>query len=312
VVSNTISFLDGQRFANNFVRFQDNSGFLITPKSSIDVTYGIKLADLSVGGQLGVAGDDATIDSLKISSSVKHLRGGVSLNIGNFAFDVSVGLQILGYKHERIQPAGTNPFLVEGDGGLGINLQGRIIIPIWSDTKLIPILSFIQSGIGTSTSGPGPIKETVFENSSTNINVGAGLNHDYDENTTLIAAVLLSKFTSTSKDTTGGTMSEISITINSFPRIIIGMESKLKDWITFRTSINRNLGGTGLTTKFAGTERDFRDRGEAYTLSIGTGIYYKNITLDGLFVNSFFFTGPGLLSQVASNIFSQASISYSF
>ena len=218
----------------------------------------------------------------------------------------------MGYKHERIQAAGTNSFIVEGNGGIGINIQGRVILPFGSSTKLIPTVTFVQSGIGVSTTGPGPIKETVFESSSLNMNVGVGLNHAYDENTTVLAGVFIGKFSQSTKDTTGGSTSEVTTSINSFPRVIIGIESKVKSWLTLRTSINRNLGGTGITAKFAGKDQEFKDRGEAYNLAIGSGIIYKNITLDWLFVNTFFSTGPGLLSQVPNNIFSRATISYSF
>ena len=306
-VSNTIGLLD-----DGGISFRDNNGLLITPKSSIDLTYGIKLAGLSLGAQFGVAGDAAKIDSLEISSKVWHFRGGASLDIGSFVVDVSGGLELLGYKHERIQAAGTNSFIVEGNGGIGINLQGRMIVPFGSNTKLIPTITFVQSGIGVSTTGPGPIKETVFESSSLNMNVGVGLNHAYDENTTVLAGVFIGKFSQSTKDTTGGSTSEVTTSINSFPRVIIGIESKVKSWLTLRTSINRNLGGTGITAKFAGKDQEFKDRGEAYNLAIGSGIIYKNITLDGLFVNTFFSTGPGLLSQVPNNIFSRATISYSF
>ena len=153
--------------------------------------------------------------------------------------------------------------------------------------------------------------QTEVDYSLLNLNLGLGLNYQISENSLIIVAIDpydYSKLTSKVKDA-----GETSTTTTTFPRLYLGAETNIKNWLIGRIGANR--GYQKVTTKIkpsGANENETSFQTSPYNVSFGLGLKFGRFLIDLDINDGVLFEGPNFLSGTFRDFSNRVSVTYNF
>ena len=262
----------------------------------IDFMYGVKLKEeLSLATQLCYA---YGAESNGTQASGFALEFNVGATIGDMEkrrMDLALGLNLQGFEDK------TDTLTVKSKGGLGLDFDGRIFLPLSETTRLIPLLEFAYGGIDVE-----PDESTFVE-----VTGGLGANVDVGPFTQVVCGALLSMNSTKKKPETGSETTDMELLL---PKLVVGGESMVGS-MRVRVGIERSaIFRTFEEVDAAGNIDQKKSFDTAFNLEFGLGFMFGGMVLDGVVEKNLLRDGPHFIGGAAhgGGLFSGATITYTF
>jgi len=262
----------------------------------IDFMYGVKLREtLSLATQLCYAYGAESNDTQVSGFAVEFNVGATIGDMKKRRMDLAVGLNLQGFEDK------TDTLPVKSKGGLGVEVDGRIFLPVSETTRLIPLLGFAYGGIDVA-----PDESRFVE-----ITSGLGANMDVGPFTQVVFGALLSMNSAKKKPAVGSEMTDMELLL---PKLVIGGETMV-GLMRVRVGFERSA----IFRKFeevdvAGEIDQKRSFDTAFHLEFGLGFTFGGMKLDGVMEKNLLRDGPDFIGGAAhgGGLFSGATITYTF
>jgi hypothetical protein len=267
-----------------------------------DFFYGMQMSQYDLGFRLSLGLDSYNQDygatELKENARYLALAGGIS----NEKMDLGAFVELPSAKHDSA--ATINKW-----SGFGFGIAGRMFRG--QATKLVPLV-LLNYRTTTSKFEPGTAKTDYAD---MNLGLGLGVNHELNENNLLVMAVEILGMQS-SKETRknyGGGNGEVTNTRTTLPGLYIGVESKIKHWLTGRLGAAQVYQSITLKDKpEGGTEAKSTTQSSDFNVSFGLGFNFGDFTLDAAVNEGLFFDGPNFISGTTEPMARRLAITYKF
>lgn len=280
------------------------------PEALFNLYYSIKIKDvLSIGasGGYGVVAsnvdNEGTANDVTNESSVSS--GSISISYLLGASEHLVELSA-GAKNYIFTYKTGDDFTFENDNKISQDFSGRFFYYLNDYLSLIPFFSYSKLDLSSKQS-PAPISQVEIERITKTTRAGIGANMlPFEENRIIIGVIYNSTVYEKScvaYDTT--------ITNNSIPEIVSGIESELKSWLIVRAGIKKSL----LINKVEssnGIKSIITEKYAPFKLNLGLGIRFGSLELDAVINEDLPFTYGYFISGEENPIFTKVSATYLF
>jgi len=262
----------------------------------VDVMYGMRLKqNLSLASQLAYA---YGAESNGTQTNGFALEFNVGMTVGDMEgkrMDLALGLNVQGFEDK------TDTLTVKSKGGLGVELDGRVFLPMSETTRLIPLLEFAYGGIDVE-----PDESTFVE-----VTGGLGANMNVGPFTQVIVGALLSMNSTKKTPAFGSETTDMELLL---PKLVVGGETVVGS-MHVRVGFERSA----IFRKFEEVDEDGRiDKKNsfdtAFHLEFGLGFTFGGMKLDGVMEKNLLRDGPHFIGGAAhgGGLFSGATITYTF
>jgi hypothetical protein len=267
-----------------------------------DLFYGRKMTNWDFGVKLSIGLDSynlkdtiSTVPEYKESAHYYALAAGLS----NEKTDLSVMFELPGAKSE--QDSLSNKW-----SGFAFGVYARTFMGE-GKTKLVPTGTFYyRSSSAKSEPGAGKIDYPLFT-----VGLGIGLNHQINEDNLLVGGLEVLGYSNAKEKIKNGT--ESTHTWMVMPALYMGVESKIKPWLTGRIGAAEVF--QTLTDKVkpqGGKESESKIREMQYKIVFGLGLHFGSFDLDAMANEGLFFDGPNFISGSTNPWASKLSLTYNF
>jgi len=268
-----------------------------------DIFYGTQLTNYDLGLKLSVGLDNAKqdvgADEDKESAFLFGLGGGLS----NETMDLGLDLRFPSAKRDS---AGTEWKW----SGFGIGFNGRMFHG--ETTKLVPLVVFGYTSTSAETDTVPPATPPAkVDYRNFNLGIGVGINHQMNENNLLVMGLEVLGYNSFKTDIDGG--DETTVTTVTMPGLYMGVESKVKNWLTGRLGAAQVYQGT--KTKVnpqVGNDVESSSRSSQFNVSFGLGFTFGDFLIDAAINEGLFFDGPNFISGGVNPMANRLSVTYNF
>lgn len=260
-----------------------------------DLFYGKKMGNSDFGARFSIALDRESrkYGSSELEESARYLAfaGGLS----NEQMDLGCILDL---------PAAKRESEIRSDdlSGFGLGVNGRYFMTKQGNRQLVPIGRFHYAS--------GSIEDSV-ETDYNSISFGGGIGVDYqlNENNLVVLGLGLALSQSTTEVKNGDETTERTITL---PRIVVGVESRIKSWLVGRLGASQvyQSNFTEIKPRIGNTRLEDKEWAKKFDLSFGLGINFGNFSLDALINEGIFFDGPHFISGSSNSVSSKLSATY--
>ncbi len=283
----------------------------VTLDQSTDLLYGRQMANFDFGFRLSFgfdSYDDGDTGILKEEESARYI--GLAAGISNSVMDLGVQFEMPSAKWEQ------DTFSIKW-GGTALGANGRLFYG--GETQIVPVGTFyMASGSVKFTPDPDPTAKVDY--SAMNVGVGIGFNRKINEDNLLVMAIELfgmSSYKIEPKDTTNY-IDYYNQSILTMPGLYMGVESKIKPWLTGR------IGAAQTYQKYTNKTRNYAPEIITETLyessatvsnfnvSFGLGFHFGDFDIDAAINEGFFFDGPYFLSGENNSMANRLSVTYNF
>jgi hypothetical protein len=144
---------------------------------------------------------------------------------------------------------------------------------------------------------------------------GLGVNHQLNENNLLVMAVELFGMQKSKQDfsDSSGSLGTADTTLSTLPGFYMGVESKIKPWLTGRLGVAQVYQSlTGKEKPEGLPETKSTRRQSQYKVSFGLGISFGDFILDAAINEGLFFDGPNFISGGVNAMANKLSVTYKF
>ncbi len=204
---------------------------------------------------------------------------GFRMDIGeNMVADVAFDYTGAGYLYE--ETSGTD---LEADPGSAMSFRGRLFYDWKENIQLVlPYFSFETKDFAYS-----PVDEFYsdeaygFKSTAFKLGIGANLNVNED-NMILFAIEPFAFWKASPSGYTDGYDEEWEVAVLTMPKFILGLESDLTDWLTFRTGCSKSLTAWGYTWEDDDNSFEYATNKDWDTFSwnIGLGFHFGDFDID--------------------------------
>lgn len=262
-----------------------------------DLFYGKKMGNSDFGARFSIALDrESRKDgSSELEESARYLAfaGGLS----NEQMDLGCILDLPAAKRESGIPG------IQSDelSGFGLGVNGRYFMTKQGNRQLVPRGRFHYAS--------GSIEDSVkTDYNSISFGGGIGVNYQLNENNLVVLGLGLELSQSTTEVKNGNETTERTITL---PRIVVGVESRIKSWLVGRIGASQVYQSNFTEMKpRIGNTRENKEWAKEFDLSFGLGINFGNFSLDALINEGIFFDGPHFISGNSNSVSSKLSATY--
>jgi hypothetical protein len=274
----------------------------VTLNQSTDLFYGRQMSQFDLGLKLSLGLDsykqDLGTDELKESARYLALGAGVS----NEGMDLAAIVELPHASHDSATVSNTW-------GGFGFGVIGRLFHG--DNTKLVPLVAFNYRKT-SSKFKPGT---TQIDYTDMNVGLGVGLNHQINEDNLMVAGLELfglqsSKEKSSNFPLANGEITDSRITL---PGLYMGVESKIKSWLTGRLGAAQVWQNTKhKISPTGGTSTESSARTSQYNVSFGLGFNFGDFDIDAAINEGLFFDGPNFISGTNEPLATRLAVIYNF
>jgi hypothetical protein len=300
------SYMLGLNFNRPINVLNPGVGLNISLTNTSDLYFGTKLGDNDLGIRLSLGRDGFTQDStgvnpkLEESARFVEIAGGYSSDI----YDASISFSLPSIESEL------SGLKDEYSASL-LDLLGRYFYQYDSKMQLVPVvrLLFGSGSRKTEIGGGAPQAETDY--SLLNLNLGLGLNYQISENSLIIIAIDPYDYNKVSAKVKEGT--ETTTTTTTFPRLYLGAETSIRNWLIARVGANRGYQQVTTKTKPPGqNETEVSFQTSPYNVSFGLGLQFGRFLIDLDVNDGILFEGPNFLSGTFRDFSNRVSVTYNF
>ncbi len=255
-----------------------------------DIFLAKKVGDMTVGGRavLGLAGSENALEKAASAMSV-DVAAGVTKPIALGDVDLGARVSMATFSDDA-----TN---IESTGGIGLNVDARLIMDKGEGKKLIPVL-----GVHYSTD---PVRDGADEVSAMGVNIGCGVNKRGANKSMLVTGVVLDVDMETTSFAAAGVDDE-TVTTMEFT-YLGGYEKPLNSWLTGRGGASATL------TMVSGDDPLQNGKRAAFRYNFGVRATYKKVLVDLLLSQDLLHRGPYVLSGAAwANLATNVCLTYLF
>jgi hypothetical protein len=295
-------------YLNRPVPINVPSGLLedVSLDQTTDFFYGKRMSQFDLGFKVSLGMDSFKQDSIgetaSVDESARYIQfaGGIS----NEKMDLGAFVEL---PHAKYEQSG----ITDTWSGFGFGVIGRMFYERDAATKLVPLVAFHTRKVNGKSSVAGSDKEDFTD---MNFGLGIGVNHQINDNNLLVGAIEVFGYQS-SKDklTSGSTTSTITTSRTTLPGLYMGIESKIRSWLTGR------LGAAQVWQKNTTKDEETGDpaverssRGSEYNVSFGLGFNFGDFTADAAINEGIFFDGPNFISGETNPLASRLALVYKF
>lgn len=306
------------------------------PMSPVEVMASFSLDDMfQLGLAISLAGanDKNELPSpggtQEVGSRFLGIKAGVNLELmEELVIDGAVLFRMNSFKYTN-SATGASPSEIASDNGVEIGIDGRMRWELDKTWTLVPVVRFYTFGWGAKiTPAPAsPIPNPPITLSHTELEVGVGLNYS-TEKVLLAGGLSMQSVSSKFEDkSVANTTTKVTNTELDFPKLNMGIEFSLTDWLVVRGGYFKRLSSdetkTEVTTTAASTTRTRTISGELpyygdpnaltqaqQTISMGVGLHFGGFSFDGTMGEGYWINGPWVMSGVTQNMFGMVSMHY--
>lgn len=254
-----------------------------------DLFWAHKSGDRVLAGRvvLGVASSQDAAKN-KTSAMSLDLAGGVTQPISMGDLDLGVRLALAGFSDK------TQPAEIKSTGGMGISVDGRLIMNRGEGVKLIPIaaVAYLKS----------PTVDGVSEASNDSITVGLGYNKSYPDKRMLILGAVVDANLMSNKVGSASSAKATRFTLT----YLGGYEMPLNAWLIARGGANAKMMVT------TGDNPAINGTGSQFYYNFGARTIYHKFLVDAIFTRGIFHRGPYIASGSAYDWASNICLTYLF
>jgi len=254
-----------------------------------DLFWAHKMGDRIVAGRI-VMGLASSQNAAKDAASAMSLdlAGGVTQPTGMGDLDVGVRLALASFSDKTL------PTEVKSTGGMGVSLDGRLIMDRGEGTKLIPIASiaYLKS----------PTVDGATEVSSDSLTLGLGYNKSYPDKRMLVLGAVLDTKMITRKPAGGSSSTTTRFTLT----YLGGYEMPLNSWLVARGGANAKL------MKTTGDDGTANGTASQFYYNFGARTIYHKFLVDAILTKGIFHRGPYIASGSANDWASNICLTYLF
>ena len=300
------SYMLGLNFNRPINVLNPGVGQNISLTNTSDLYFGTKLGGNDLGIRVSMGRDgfnqDSTGGNPKLEESARfvEIAGGYSSDI----YDASISLSLPSIESEESG-------LKDEYSATMIDILGRYFYQYDSKMQLVPV---VRIGFGSGSRKrevPAGAPQAETDYSLLTLNLGLGLNYQISENSLLIVAIDPYDYAKVSAKVKEGT--ETTITTTTFPRLYLGAETSIRNWLIARIGANR--GYQKVTTKIKPTganETETSFQTSPYNVSFGLGLKFGRFLIDLDVNDGILFEGPNFLSGTFRDFSNRVSVTYNF
>lgn len=266
-----------------------------------DIFWGTQLASYDLGIKLSL-GLDSFKDETGPDDETESARYiGIGGGLSSETMDLGVLFDLPNAKREL--GAVKNTW-----GGFGFGLNARLFHG--ETTKLVPLGTFYYAATNTEVD-PGTGTTAKVDYTRMNLGLGIGLNHQLDENNLIVGGLEVIGLSSLKADEQG--IGENTTSTLTLPGLYMGLESKIKTWLTGRIGAAQVFQSTTDKVKpEGGTETKSTVRTSDFNLSFGLGFTFGDFVIDAAINEGLFFDGPNFISGMDNPMANRLSVTYGF
>lgn len=300
------SYMLGLNFNRPINVLNPGVGQNISLTNTSDLYFGTKLGGNDLGIRVSMGRDGFSQDStgfnpkLEESARFVEIAGGYSTD----TYDASISFAMPSIESELSG-------LKDEYSATLIDILGRYFYQYDSKMQLVPVvrIGFGSGSQKTEVGGGAPRDETDY--SLLNLNLGLGLNYQISENSLLIVAIDPYDYAKVSAKVKEGT--ETTITTTTFPRLYLGAETSIRNWLIARIGANRGYQKVTTKTKPSGqNETEISFQTSPYNVSFGLGLKFGRFLIDLDINDGVLFEGPNFLSGTFRDFSNRVSVTYNF
>ena len=268
-----------------------------------DFFYGRRMSQFDLGFKVSLGMDSYKQDSIgetpALDESARYIQlaGGIS----NEKMDLGAFVEL---PHAKFEQSG----VTDTWSGFGFGVIGRMFYERDAATKLVPLVAFNTRKVNGKSSVAGSDKEDFTD---MNIGVGIGVNHQINENNLLVGAIeVLGYQSSKDKLTSGATTTTITNSRTTLPGLYMGIESKIRHWLTGRLGAAQVWQKNKTKNEETGNPTVERStRGSEYNVTFGLGLNFGDFSADAAINEGIFFDGPNFISGETNPLASRSGVS---
>jgi hypothetical protein len=252
-----------------------------------DIFLAKKVGDMTVGGRvvLGIAGSENALEKAASAMSV-DVAAGVTKPIAMGDVDLGARVSMATFSDDA-----TN---IESTGGIGLNVDARLIMDKGEGKKLIPVLGVRYAA--------DPVVDGAAEVSAMGVNIGCGLNKRGANKSMLVTGVVLDVDMKTTSPVVGNEVSVTTMTLT----YLGGYEKPLNSWLIGR-------GGASATMTMVSGDNPLQNgKRAAFRYNFGVRATYKKVLVDLLLSQGLLHRGPYIVSGSAANLATNVCLTYLF
>ncbi|MCK4580210.1 MAG: hypothetical protein KAU10_02580 [Dehalococcoidia bacterium] len=252
-----------------------------------DLFLAKKMGDMTVGGRvvLGIAGSENALEEAASAMSVDAAVG-VTKPIALGDVDLGARVHMASFSDDA-------PAAIASTGGIGVNVDARLIMDKGDGKKLIPVL-----GVRYSTD---PVVDGATEASDIGVNIGCGVNKRGADKSMLVTGVVLD----VNMNTTSPPAGDVSVTTIT-ATYLGGYEKPLNSWLIGRGGASATL------TMVSGDNTAANGKTAAFAYNFGVRATYKKVLVDLLLSQGLLHNGPYVLSGTATQLATNVCLTYLF
>ncbi len=248
-----------------------------------DIFLAKKMGDMTVGGRvvLGIAGSENALEKAASAMSV-DVAAGVTKPIALGDVDLGARVSMATFSDDATS--------IESTGGIGLNVDARLIMDKGEGKKLIPVVGVHYSS--------DPVVDGAAEVSCMGGTIGCGLNKRGANKSMLVTGVVLDVDMDTMSPVVG---SDVGVTTMEFT-YFGGYEKPLNSWLIGR-------GGARATLTMVSGDVP-ASKGAAFYYNFGVRATYKKVLVDLLLSQGLLHRGPYIVSGSAANLATNVCLTY--
>ena len=296
------------------------------PMSPVELGASLSATDdLALGLSASVAGwsdrASSTGGTTNVSSKVTAFKAGASYQFGSGRMLDGALVLRLNDMDFSTSANGANPSSAKMNNGVELAGDARLIWELDDEWSLLPIARFYSFGWGPEIASlPPQSVNPPDEFTRTEYEVGLGTNYKTDK-VLLVGGVSLHSVSSEWRHRVMQ-VSKVTTTEMDLPKINMGIEFSLIDWLIARAGYfkrlssveTKNESGTSSTHEtsrelpYYGDPNGLSESQQAFTL--GVGVHFSGFSLDGTIAEGYFINGPWVLSGQPQSLFGVVSMHY--
>jgi hypothetical protein len=279
------------------------------PDAAVHLFYALSIKDavsIGLGGGYSVAAmnddEEGTANDVTNESSIASGRASITYVFGaaDHFFELGGGVRTFGFTFEQ----GDN-FSFTNNNDLSTSFNARLFYNLNDYTSIIPYAAYGTEDLSSEEmAGASTINVKRLR---TITKVGAGFNLAPFEENRIIIGVAYRQSVAEVSDTT----SDSTITEQSIPELLGGIESEICSWLTIRAGFTKSLNRQTIELQ-NGIRSVHTFKSSPFDLQVGCALHFGPLELDGVLCEDFRYTGGYLLSGEENPLFTKVSATYHF
>jgi len=227
--------------------------------------------------------DETPADSYENHAAYTTIGGSIRFDIGEKAYaDLGASVGLASYKYEQDSGYGN----INENANMRIDLAGRMFYQ-WNETvTLVPFIGFTNFDFSLKADS-ADYTEDYFGDKAMMIDIGIGANVKVNEDNLLVFAFEPYSYMKR-QPSDMPTGYDVSYTTTVMPRIMLALESDVKDWLTFRVGAYKEFIKDKEDVEYSGppaTKSVNTETWANYDFFMGVGFHIGDFDIDALLNN---------------------------